>query len=436
MVFVFLRRSLRVFGDILLAGVILTLVYSTGNSAIPSEANYFDLLKTKFEASRDIYGRALIPEFNIFRELYPRSLKSDSVEFFLAMLYEQEKMEPNALAAFLKIVYVFPKSPLLPQCRQHLKALGESRKRGITSIFADENLNLIKNHAVKVSDGKMAFAGGVRGYLDFLQLIADAKVKDMAEYTAKECEHYIYHLSYDLSPDRVMVIRGDMFSLLGEWNRAILSYLTAPLLNPYGEAVGDALNKVGNIYLRDLQNYTMARQTYQDVIDKFPAEIYAAWASVFMADIDQAEKNYGKAVIQLEDTAKRFPFPEIRLECYSRISRVYLDNLNNPQKSIAFLERIVSEFPKENRTAEALIRIGEIQEKVLKKYSEAVASYKQLAELFPQNQLTPAYLFQAAELAEKHIKDQSLANSIYKELVQNYPDTEQGQKAAKIIKKK
>ena len=113
MVFVSLRRSLRVFGDIYWQELFL-LVYSPGNSAIPSEANYFDLLKTKFEASRDIYGRALIPEFNIFRELYPRSSKSDSVEFFLAILYEQEKMEPNALAAFLKIVYVFPESPLSP----------------------------------------------------------------------------------------------------------------------------------------------------------------------------------------------------------------------------------------------------------------------------------------------------------------------------------
>ena len=88
----------------------------------------------------------------------------------------------------------FRKALFLPQCRQHLKVLGESRKRGITSIFADGNLNLIKNHAVKIANGKMAFAGGVRGYLDFLQLIADAKVKDMAEYMAKECEHYIFHL--------------------------------------------------------------------------------------------------------------------------------------------------------------------------------------------------------------------------------------------------
>ncbi|HUU28347.1 MAG TPA: tetratricopeptide repeat protein [archaeon] len=431
-----LSKGGRIILKVLCAGLIMVIGYSQAPAATPNESDYYNMLKRRFDTSPDLYAKALIGEFAIFKELYPQSAKADSVEYFLAVLYEQEKMEAAALANFLKIVYVYPASPFIPECLKHLKSLAESRKKGITALFADNTMNLLKDHVLKIVGDELTFAGGMRGYLDFLQLISDAKVKDLAGYMIEECQHYLYRLGYDLASDRVMVIRGNMFSLLEDWHRAILSYRTAEILNPYGDAVGEAILNVGEIYLRHLGNYRMARNSYLEVIEKFPADIVAARSSVFLAEVDQAEKNYGQAVVQLEDTAKRFPFPDIRMECYARIGWIYLENMNNPEKSIAFYERLVEEFPKEGRSAEALLKIGEIHEKKTKNYDKAVSAYRRLAELFPDNPLTPQYLLQAADLARDRLKNQTLANSLYEQLVKSYPESEPGKKAAKILEKK
>ena len=405
-------------------------------SAMPREQDYWKLLRNKFEHSAQLYAGALLEEFGIFRDLYPGCEKADSLEYLVALLYESEKMEARAIANFLKILYLYPASPLKPEVLQNLKRLAERRPKGIKAIFADDNLNLLKTHVLKVVEDSPTFAGGAAGYLDFLQLVADTRIKDLARYTIHECEHYLYSLGYDLQADRVMLIRGDMYRLLKQWRSAILSYRTAELLNPYGEAIPQALINIGNVYFRRLENNKLARLVFQETIDKFPADPEAARASILIAEIDQAEGNYAQAVVQLEDTAKRFPFPEMRMEAYARIGKIYLDHLEDPEKAVAFYERVVSEFPQEIQAAEALIAIGGIHEKKTKDYAAAVEAYSRLAELFPGNPLAPRYLLAAAELAEEKLKDPDLALTLYEQLAKGYPETDPGKKAAKALEKK
>jgi len=227
---------------------------------------------------------------------------------------------------------------------------------------------------------------------------------------------------------------GNMYRMEKKWRNALLAYRTAEVIKPYGDGVGEALLGAAEVYLRELENYEMARRVYLEVIDKFPAELVAGRASVLISEVDEAEENYNQAVVQLEDTAKRFPFVEIRTECYGRIGRIYLDYLNNTQKSLEFYERVVSEFPGETRAAEVLIKIGGIHEEKTKNYADAIRAYRRIAELFPDSPLAPRYLYQAGELAEDKIKDDELARSVYRQLAENYPLTDFGEKASKKLR--
>jgi len=274
----------------------------------------------------------------------------------------------------------------------------------------------------------------MRGYLDFLELIADAKIGDLSRYTIDEGRHYLYRLDYNLEPDRVCLLIGNMYQLQQQWHSALLAYRTAELLKPYGDAVAEALLEAAGIYLRPLKNYEMSRRVYNEVLDKYPAELAAARASMLLSEVDEAEQHYGQAVVQLEDTAKRFPFPEIRMECYARSARLYLDRLNNPEKAVASYERLVEEYPQETRSLEALSSIGDIQEKRLKNYPAALGAYCKISELSPESPLAPRSLLQAAELAEGKAKDSALADSLYQQLAQRYPQTEYGKKAAKKVR--
>lgn len=414
--------------------ILLTLFLCSGfarvEAALPDESGYFELLKSKFELSRDNYVKALPEELLLFRSLFPRSAKTDSVEYMLGVMYDQNGQEAMALGGFLKIMYVYPRFERMPEVQAHLRRIASEQRRGIATIFSDENLKLLKQHVLQMTDNPRELPGGERGYLDFLQFLADSRVESQARFVIDECVHYLYRLGHGLEADRVLVIRGDMFRLLKDHHKAILSYSAAPLLDPHGKSLPLALLNMGEVYFRDLRDNPMSRNVYQQVIDKYPAGIEAARASIFLAEVDESERNYGQAVSRLEETIQRFPFVEMRIECLARIGRIQLENLRAPDKAVATYHKIVEEYPSEPRAAEALIKVGDIYERN-REYRYAVDTYRRLAELFPDHPVTPGYLFQAAELAERRLKDRPLAEELYGHVAGRYPATEQGRKAAR-----
>ena len=419
-----------------LTAALVLIVLANVSAALPDEISYFNLLKEKYILDPESYGESLIDEFAIFRDLYPRSAKIDSAEFYLADLYEKNKFEAAALANYLKIVYIYPSSPLIPACLLNLQRLATARKGRITSLFADNKFKALKGFVLKILEDELTSSGGQRDYLEFIRVLADAAVEPLAIYTINECRHYLYGLGYEEQSDRVMVICGDMHRLRNKWYRAILAYRTVPLIAPYGEAVAESMLKTGSIHFRELKNYQMASSIYRSILEKYPASIEAARASVYLAEVEEALKNYAQAVLQLEDTAKRFPFPEIRMDCYARIARLYLERMNEVNKAILFLERHVSEFPEDLRSAEMLKKIGELQEKELKNYVDAIGAYRRLVELFPANPASPEYLLRAAALADTRLNDPVLAVALYQQLTRDYPETDEGKKASDILNKR
>jgi TolA-binding protein len=419
-----------------LAAALAMLITAEASSALPDELSYFSLLKEKYSSDAQSYGKSLIDEFATFRDLYPQSAKSDSVEFMLADLYEKNKNGAAALANYLKIVYVYPSSPLIPSCLLNLQRLAGATKGKITSLFSDDKLKALKGFVLKILEDELTSSGGQRGYLEFIQVLADAAVEELTGYTITECRHYLYRLNYEEQADRVTVIRGDMFCLREEWRRAILAYRTVPLIAPYGEAVAESILKTGDVHFRRLENYRMATFIYNSIIETYPEKIEAARASMYLAEIERAKKNYAQAVLQLEDTAKRFPFSEIRMECYTRTAWLYLERLNDVEKAILFYERHVSEYSDDPRSAALLVTIGELHEKKTKKYSDAVGAYRRLAELFPADPLSPEYLLNAADLADTKLNDPVLATSLYEQLTKDYPQSNQGKKAAEKLQKR
>ncbi|HLA40019.1 MAG TPA: tetratricopeptide repeat protein, partial [Candidatus Glassbacteria bacterium] len=385
------RMSVRLF--LFSAAAVLWAFPAGLMAAYPPEADYWQLLSSRYGASSENYAEALLEEFSVFEGLYPHSTKNDSLTFMKATLYSHRKLEAAELATWLKLFFVYPQSALVAPARDRLKAIAEAKRRGITTIFTDDNYEVLKSHVLKLLDENKTISGGQQGWFDFLQLAADARVKELADYLVAECRQYLYRANNDYRAAQVSVIAGDMQQLLEKWRSALLAYGTAEILEPYGEATGEGLVKAGQIHLGPLKNYEMARRTFGEVIAKLPADLSAARASVLISEVDEAEQNYVQAVLQLEDTAQRFPFPEIRMEAYGRIARLYLDRLNEVDKALGFYQKIIDEFPAEPRTAEVLARVGKVHEDRTKKWSAAVEAYGRIAEMFPESPLAPNYLY-------------------------------------------
>jgi tetratricopeptide (TPR) repeat protein len=399
----------------------------------PPEQEYWQLLSSRYQASSENYAEPLLEELAVFNSLYPRTAHGDSVAWMSGVMQEHQKKQELALASYLKLLYVYPQSPLVAPARGRLEALAGNRRRGITALFADNELEVLQDHVQRMLGQEIETQGGERGYFDFLLLLADAKVKDLAGYTVAQARHYLYRADYSWRADRVCVIIGDMQRVLRKWRSALLAYRTASFAAPMGESVSMALLNAGTVYLRPLKNYEMSRRTFKEVIEQFPASMDAAHASLMIAEVDLDQEKPEQALIRLEDTATRFPFPEIRIEAWEKAAWVYEHRLDDPAQGAVYLEKIVEEFPAQVKTAEVLIKLGKLREDKLRDPAGAVKAYVLLADLFSGNPLATRYLFRAAELTEGKLKDKEQAAAIYKRLADNYPETKEGKEASKKI---
>jgi len=103
-------KFIRLFLSVISCGLLPAVLPTIAQGALPPENAYWELLRSRYTASSENYADALLEEFGVFRGLYPRSGKSDSLEYLRATLFEQKKMEAAALASYLKLVYVYPSS--------------------------------------------------------------------------------------------------------------------------------------------------------------------------------------------------------------------------------------------------------------------------------------------------------------------------------------
>ncbi len=405
-------------------------------AAIPPEQEYWQLISSRYGASSENYAEPLLEELAVFESLYPRSSHGDSIALMSGVMYEHLKNQPLALASYLKLLYVYPQSPLAATARGKLETLAGNRRRGITALFSDKDLEVLQDHVQRMLKQDAETQGGEQGCFDFLLLLADAGVKDMAAYTVAQARHYLYRADYSWRADRVCVIIGDMQKVLRKWRSALLAYRSAAIVDPQGESVGMALFNAGTVYLRPLKNFEMSRRTFGEIIEQFPASMDAARAALMIAEVDLEQERPEQAIIQLEDTAARFPFPEIKIEAWEKAAWVYEHKLDDSAKGAGYLEKIAAEFPEQTRTAEVLIKLGRIYEDRTAETAKAIDTFIRLADLFPENPLVPRYLYRAGELAEKKLKDQEQAATIYKRLATAYPETDEGKKAGKKINDK
>ena len=266
-------------------------------------------------------------------------------------------------------------------------------------------------------------------------MLSDAGVAELGNFIDREAKHYLYVLDGRLKAGKVALIRGKALGADNKWRAAILAWQTVPLLEPYSPVEAESVLRIGDAYFMHLEYNQLALRNYEDVIKRFPADIEAARASMRIAEMRIKEEKYAEAALQYEDTSKRFPFPEIRMECYLDLYKLYDNQLKDPKKAAVYLERHVSEFPEEQRTADVLIMLGEHYESRTKNYSEAAGAYRRLAELFPGHDKAAEYLYKAGELAEKKINDTTLAKSIYQQIREGYPESSEAKKAADRLKK-
>ena len=422
----------------ILTALLTMLFLSVGNSfcTVPTEDSFYNLLSERYHQGTELSGEsALLDEFLDFRSLYPMSAKLDSVEYFMADLYEKTNHPAEALATYLKIVYVHNYSPLVPLALENLQRLARSEQKGIRSLFSDDKMKTLKQFVIDILDNEPSFGRGEQAYVEFLQVLSDAGVGELGNYIDREAKAYLYELDGRFEAGKVALIRGKALGADNKWRAAVIAWQTVPLLEPYSPIEAEAVLRTGDAYFMHLEYNQLALRNYEDVIKRFPADIEAARASMRIAEMRVRDEKYPEAALQYEDTAKRFPFPEIRMECYLELFKLYNDQLKDPQKAAGYLERHVSEFPEEQRTADVLIMLGGHYESRTKNYSEAAGAYRRLAELFPGHEKAAEYLYKAGELAEKKMNDKTLAKSIFQQIREGYPESGEAKKAADRLKK-
>ncbi|MBW8039093.1 MAG: tetratricopeptide repeat protein [Planctomycetes bacterium] len=471
----------------------LTLIYIVTDSQQQADAALQELL-VSFSAHKDIaqavhdiaYQYRLLKKYEKSNQIdqyvvnnWPLSDYAVLGQMDLAKYYVDRSDDPNAKAAFDKLLADFSNSPLIARAvhdvAQHYRGSGKYAKANQLYQYVIDNwpeaehalwsqADLIKSH---LSHGDETTAEGAVNRLlaNFIDnpLIARA-VWDTAHLyqglKKYEMANLLYQHVTDNWPDTEHAL----------WAQAdlIKSYLALGD-DPNAEAAVDKLlaNFTDNPLIartvwdtgqhyRNLKKYEMANQLYQHIVRKWPDSEHALWAQadliksyLALADETNAEAAVDKLLTDfndspliaraIHDTAYEYrklqryekadeldqyvinKWPEDEQTMWAKMDMAKSDMaLGNEATMQTTIDILIADFNDHPRLPTVLHRIGDTYQE-FKKYDHAVAAYRKVIEIVPNSEL--AADVQGAigwTYYVRRLYDQAIIE--WGKVVQNYPE--------------
>lgn len=237
-------------------------------------------------------------EIKYYLNVYAQVVKNlDQILFWQAELYEKSKDWEEAVAAYTKLKYITPDSPLLAQSMFKIAYLQYNETRQYQE--AKENFSdILTNYAGS------SIAGDAQFYLaEMYQEKFDDPVESIANYRLL-VENYPKHRYAVESLKRV----AEMLKNDDKYEEAINAYYQIFELYPEHTSAPDALLQIEELYRRKLNNYIKAIETLKLYALQYATREDAAERLFDAADLYQDELNDNQAAIETyNEVINKFP---------------------------------------------------------------------------------------------------------------------------------
>lgn len=247
-------------------------------------------------------------QFRDFLKKYPDNEEADLAQLKLAHLVDRQKLFHQAIAQYLKVVYLYPTSSLLADARYKVGYIYHQE-------FKDYQ------HAVEAYEKVVSNHPESEWAEISLWYIAEIYTKEIKEY-----------------------------------GQAIRNYELFAQRYPETKRAQDSLYYAARLYRDKTGDYAKAIQTFSHLAEEYPASRYADKA---LRDIgliyEEKLKDFQKAIEAYQIVSEKYPESPYADDCLYQIGVIYEKELKSNAQAIEAYEKLTKKYP-ESRYAKSAAR--------------------------------------------------------------------------------
>ncbi len=255
-------------------------------------------------------NEALLSECRQFLKTFPDHAGAPAVQEWMGDMHQENKKYWEALAAYLGLVHLYPKSDKVLSSQVKIGDLyGENLKRPDLAVAQFETV--VKS----TSDAELAARAQWK-----IADVLDNKVKD---YARAAQEFQILVDKFPSSPDAVQALmrRADiMVNKLKQYEDGIRTYEDVVTKFPAQDQAVEAMMLTAGVYEDKMKDYEKAIQAKISFVDKFPEHARAAETLYEAGDLaERRVKNIDQAVEIYSRIVEKYPADKVKEKAQRRI---------------------------------------------------------------------------------------------------------------------
>jgi len=384
----------------------------------------FEFLQETYNQQDKKLHDFLIVELNHYLHTFPDGEHAAEAQYLVAKVYEAKGKEPQAFAAFMKTMYLYPNSSKHEECA-----------RAVRKIIAKEKPYAQRSEELLATvDGLFGSKGGADGYFDYLRFLVELKENKLNDWALNETREFQVRFPRDPRLDQVMTWTADLYGRKGDHRQAAASYLKLDYAFPDSPLLPYTRYNRGLLLYKKLGEPEKANETFRQVVALHPESAHAGDALFMAGEVKEKKlKDYSGAIVDYRRLVNTYADHVKAVEALFAIARIHEKNLNNPAAAIVAYNEVVEKYPENERGIKALKRAGDLYKNKLKQFDKAAEQYARIAEVYPDYEKAPDMILEAGSVCEDKLEDYQKAIDYYEILLEKFPNHKKANEANRRI---
>jgi TolA-binding protein len=407
-----------IFASILLAAATTSAQYDSDK--------LFAFLQDSYKQNDKKVYDFLIAELNQYLDIFPEVKNTAEAQYLLAKIYEAKGDKHEALASFLKTMYLYPNSARHEECANGARLIISKEK-----AYAPK-----KEKLLAIVDGPFEGDTLADRHYDYLGFLVELDDANLYNWTVDEAKRFISRFPNDERVEIVLREIADLYAKKGEHREAAFSYLKIEYAYSESPLLPYTRYSRGVMLYKELGETQKAIEVFTQVVTQYPQSEYAGTSIFMLAEIKQKKtKDHKGAIAEYRKFIDTYPDNAKVIDALFAIAEINADKLAAYAEAIAAYDEIVAKDSTDERGAKALEKAGDLYKNKFGDYAKAAEYYAKVAEVYPSYEKAPDLLLEAGSLSEMKLKDDKKAMEYYETILAKFPASKRAGEAKRRMAK-
>ena len=400
-------------------------LFHTAVSAKYDPNQSFQFLKETYDRHDRNLRDYLIVEMDHYLQVFPEGKHASEVQYMLGKVYEEKGSKGDALASFLKLIFLYPESSHRAEAADFVRKTVATEKR-----YAGQ-----KEMVNGALDQEASGGSFEDRYFEYLNLLEKMDNSSLSGWALKSGRDFIRLFPGDKRNDKVLLWICNAYAKKGRERDADICYSKFSFLYPSSPHLPQVLYRHGMLLYKDLKKYDEATDVLKSVYTQFPEDDASANALFLVGEIKEERlKDYPGAIQDYRNVLDNYPTNEKAADALWNIAEINRYKLKDYDATIRALKEFAEKFKEDPRGMKALEGVAEIHKKT-GDYAQAAEAFAVIADVYPEDDDAPQQLFDACYLWETRANNPEKALSCYQQFLEKFPSHRKVKQAKKRMQK-